>query len=89
MGFCQTLFSKKTLRQLKYFLLFKPYLNPCYNLYMGRNHFSRAGGPYFINDGFSRHADKPYDIPSKGFFYLILSGFVITLAAIVTLLYLL
>jgi hypothetical protein len=54
---------------------------------MGRNHFSRAGGPYFINDGFTRHADKPYDTPSKGFFYLILSGFVITLAAIVTLLY--
>jgi hypothetical protein len=54
---------------------------------MGRNHFSRAGGPYFINDGFTRHADKPYDIPSKGFFYLILSGFVITLAAIVTLLF--
>jgi len=22
---------------------------------MGRNHFSRAGGPYFINDGFSKH----------------------------------
>jgi hypothetical protein len=67
----------------------KPYINPCYNLYMGRNHFSKHGGPYFINDGVTRHADKPYDIPSKGFFYLILSGFVITLAAIVTLLYLL
>jgi len=22
---------------------------------MGRNHFSQQGGPYFINDGFSRH----------------------------------
>lgn len=25
---------------------------------MGRNYFSRHGGPYFINDGFSRHADE-------------------------------
>jgi hypothetical protein len=65
----------------------KPYIKPCYNKYMGRNHFSRAGGPYFINDGFTRHADKPYDIPSKGFFYLILSGFVITLASVVTFLF--
>ena len=22
---------------------------------MGRNYFSKAGGPYFINDGFSEH----------------------------------
>ena len=22
---------------------------------MGRNYFSKAGGPYFINDGFSKH----------------------------------
>jgi hypothetical protein len=22
---------------------------------MGRNHFSQQGGPYFINDGFSKH----------------------------------
>jgi hypothetical protein len=54
---------------------------------MGRNHFSKHGGPYFINDGVSRHADKPYDTPSKGFFYLILSGFVIALFAIGMFLY--
>ena len=65
----------------------KPYINPCYNLYMGRNYFSKHGGPYFINDGFTRHADKPYETPDNGFFYLILSGFVITLAAIVSLLF--
>jgi hypothetical protein len=23
---------------------------------MGRNHFSQQGGPYFINDGVSKHA---------------------------------
>jgi hypothetical protein len=54
---------------------------------MGRNHFSRAGGPYFINDGFSKHAEEPANKPDKGFFYLILSGFVITLAAIGIVLY--
>lgn len=27
---------------------------------MGRNHFSRAGGPYFINDGFSKHTDHDH-----------------------------
>ena len=25
---------------------------------MGRNHFSKHGGPYFINDGYSRHRDN-------------------------------
>ena len=25
---------------------------------MGRNHFSKAGGPYFINDGFSGHSEN-------------------------------
>lgn len=24
---------------------------------MTRNHFSKKGGPYFINDGFSSHVD--------------------------------
>lgn len=24
---------------------------------MGRNHFSKYGGPYFINDGFSHHSE--------------------------------
>ena len=54
---------------------------------MGRNHFSKHGGPYFINDGVSRHADKPYKTPDKGFFYLILSGFVIALSVIGMFLY--
>jgi hypothetical protein len=32
---------------------------------MGRNYFSRHGGPYFINDGLSKHThshDEPHDI---------------------------
>jgi len=34
--------------------------NQCYNNLMGRNYFSKAGGPYFINDGFSGHSnDNP------------------------------
>lgn len=56
---------------------------------MGRNYFSKHGGPYFINDGFTRHADKPYDTPDKGFFYFIASVFVIGLVTIGTFLYLL
>ena len=56
---------------------------------MGRNYFSKHGGPYFMNDGVTRHADKPYNEPDKGFFYIVISGFVITLAAIGTFLYLL
>jgi len=54
---------------------------------MGRNYFSKHGGPYFINDGFTRHSDiKPYKL-DKGFFYFIVSGFVITLAIIGIVLY--
>lgn len=49
---------------------------------MGRNYFSKHGGPYFINDGFSRHAEEQAAKPDKGFFYLIVLGFVITLAII-------
>jgi hypothetical protein len=30
-------------------------VKPCYNCFMGRNYFSRHGGPYFINDGVSQH----------------------------------
>jgi hypothetical protein len=26
---------------------------------MGRNYFSKHGGPYFINDGFSNNPNKP------------------------------
>jgi len=49
---------------------------------MGRNYFSKHGGPYFINDGFTRHADKPYETPRKGFVYVISIGFVLMVAAI-------
>jgi hypothetical protein len=54
---------------------------------MGRNHFSKHGGPYFINDGFSRHLDtKPAPL-NKEFFYLI--GLFITLPIAVLLVYIL
>ena len=33
--------------------------NQVYNNYMTRNYFSRHGGPYFRNDGFSKHTDLP------------------------------
>jgi len=32
-----------------------------YNIYMTRNHFSKQGGPYFRNDGFSKHTDSHND----------------------------
>jgi hypothetical protein len=28
---------------------------------MGRNYFSRHGGPYFINNGFSQHHDHDHN----------------------------
>lgn len=47
---------------------------------MGRNYFSKHGGPYFINDGFSRHThhhDDPNDIkPDNSGFYILTIGFV-------------
>ena len=54
---------------------------------MGRNHFSRAGGPYFINDGFTRHADKDFTKPDKSIFYVVLVGFGILLATVGSFLY--
>jgi len=57
---------------------------------MGRNYFSKHGGPYFKNDGFSKHShshDDPNDIkPDKALFLSIIVGFplmLITLYAIV------
>jgi hypothetical protein len=29
--------------------------NQVYNDYMTRNHFSKRGGPYFVNDGFPKY----------------------------------
>jgi len=56
---------------------------------MGRNYFSKHGGPYFINDGFSNHANKPSiekDKQNQRFFYGLLTvslfailGFVVIL----------
>ncbi len=57
---------------------------------MGRNHFSRAGGPYFINDGFSHHSEnlnKPSIKPDQKLFYSIVTGFVIGLVIIARFLY--
>lgn len=56
---------------------------------MARNHFSKHGGPYFINEGFSKqdHDHKPgvshEDIkPDKKVFYSITMGFVVLLLTI-------
>jgi len=40
--------------------------NQVYNNYMTRNHFSKEGGPYFINNGFSKHPTKAKPVKSKG-----------------------
>jgi len=32
---------------------------------MGRNHFSKHGGPYFINDGVSHHDDHDLNDNNK------------------------
>jgi len=53
---------------------------------MGRNYFSKHGGPYFINDGFSKHTEESLK-PDKGLFYFIVSSFAIALAAIGSFLY--
>jgi hypothetical protein len=46
---------------------------------MGRNYFSKAGGPYFLNDGFSHHSEnnaEEYIKPSPNLFYGLTIGFV-------------
>jgi hypothetical protein len=56
---------------------------------MGRNYFSKHGGPYFINSGFSQH-DHSHDTPgvhkdiqtNKNLFYFIFIGFVSVLVTI-------
>lgn len=57
---------------------------------MGRNYFSKHGGPYFINNGLSKHThhhDDPHDIkPDRALFLSLLLGVpigLITLYAIV------
>lgn len=63
--------------------------NQVYNNLMTRNHFSKAGGPYFINDGFSGHSEnhKPKD-QSEGFVLFVSIGIlaiVVTVSLIITL----
>ena len=44
---------------------------------MGRNYFSKHGGPYFINDGFSHHSEPNKDIkPDPNLCYGLTIGFV-------------
>jgi hypothetical protein len=57
---------------------------------MGRNYFSKHGGPYFINDGFSNHANKPSiekDKQNQRFFYGLLSISVFVILGFVVLLH--
>ena len=64
-------------------------LNQVYNKYMTRNHFSKHTGPYFINDGVSKHEhyhkpDEPHeDIkPDIKVFYSVFLSFGILITAI-------
>ena len=54
---------------------------------MARNHFSKHGGPMFINNGLSRHDHShkdPEDIkPDKALFLSITIGFVLMFTVIV------
>jgi hypothetical protein len=46
---------------------------------MGRNYFSKHGGPYFINDGLSKHThshEEPHDIKPDYTSVFIAIGFV-------------
>ena len=52
---------------------------------MGRNHFSKHGGPYFINDGISKHSDNNSAPVDKGFFYFIAFFLTLPLAALLLL----
>lgn len=54
---------------------------------MGRNYFSKHGGPYFINNGLSKHHDHSHDDPNhikpdKGLFIYISIGFVLLLSTL-------
>lgn len=60
---------------------------------MTRNHFSKKGGPYFINDGFSKHdhLHKPGDThedikPDIKVFITLTIGFVLIVFTIASLL---
>ena len=49
---------------------------------MGRNYFSKAGGPYFINDGLSHHKVEGFTKPDPNLFYGLTIGFVSVILAI-------
>jgi hypothetical protein len=56
---------------------------------MGRNYFSKAGGPYFINDGFSKHdhyhkpgSNHEHTKPDPNLFYGLCIGFLSLLVVI-------
>lgn len=53
---------------------------------MGRNHFSKAGGPYFINDGLSHHKEN-LSKPDTKVLYSIVSGIGFVLAIIGSLIF--
>lgn len=58
-----------------------------YNRYMGRNYFSKAGGPYFINNGLTSHVEhythEHIDKPIKPLYLIVPSvlsiGFLIAI----------
>ena len=57
---------------------------------MGRNYFSKHGGPYFINDGFSNHANKPSiekDKQNQKFFYGLTLGCLFVILGVIGMLY--
>jgi hypothetical protein len=52
---------------------------------MGRNYFSKHGGPYFINDGLSKHNhqhDEPHDIKPDYAAIFLAIGFVTMTASL-------
>jgi hypothetical protein len=49
---------------------------------MGRNYFSKQGGPYFINDGFSKHEDHEY-IPNTNLDLNLLYGLTTMIVSII------
>lgn len=50
---------------------------------MGRNHFSKAGGPYFINDGFSGHSENQDKQQADEFKYIVSAIGFVTLLGII------
>jgi hypothetical protein len=44
---------------------------------MGRNHFSQHGGPYFINDGFSKHSHTHEEVKPSNRIYGLLAALAI------------